>query len=91
MQDYKKDIFGNLLARKNQLLEEIQKIDGKEEVENLDVGDRASRKNLQEHLCRVLFQEDIKWKQRSRTKWLGAGDRNTKFFHAVASARRQVN
>lgn len=58
MQDYKKDIFGNLLARKNQLLEEIQKIDGKEEVENLDEGDRASRKNLQEHLCRVLFQED---------------------------------
>lgn len=50
MRDYKKDVFGNLLVRKNQLLEEIQKIDGKEEVEYLDVGDRASRKNLQEHL-----------------------------------------
>lgn len=36
MLDYKKEVFGNLSERKNQLLEGIQNIDAKEEVGNLD-------------------------------------------------------
>lgn len=35
----------------------------------------------------MLFQEEIKWKQRSGNKWLEARDCNTKFFHVVASVR----
>lgn len=75
------------MERKNLLLADIQSIDGKEDEGLLEEEDRVRRKNLQEQLCRLIFQEELKWKQRSRNKWLKAGDRNTKIFHAIASAQ----
>jgi hypothetical protein len=45
------------------------------------------RKKMQ----RLLAQDDAYWKQRAKTHWNKDGDRNTKFFHASASARKKVN
>ena len=67
------------------------RIDGKEEEGAIEEADRTNRKLLQDQFCRLIFQEEIKWKQRSRIKWLKAGDRNTKFFHAIATAYRHAN
>lgn len=36
-------------------------------------------------------QIDLYWKQRSHSKWLEKGDRNTKFFHAACSEQRRRN
>ena len=88
---WRKEIFGNLTEKKNQLLFDIHCIDEKEEMGGLSEDDLDCRSILKEQCQRVIFQEELKWKQRSRNKWLYAGDHNTKFLHAIASARCRIN
>ena len=85
IQVWRRKVFGCISEKKHHLLSEIQSIDGKYE------GDWNRNISLKEQFRRLIFQEEISWKQRSRNKWLAAGDRNMRFFHAVASTRRRVN
>lgn len=42
-------------------------------------------------MTRLLQQEDSYWRQRAKAHWFKDGDRNTKYFHASATARKKVN
>ncbi|GAU37567.1 hypothetical protein TSUD_154000 [Trifolium subterraneum] len=46
---------------------------------------------LRKRMSFLLVQEDTFWRQRAKTHWLRDGDLNTKFYHALATARRKVN
>ena len=42
-------------------------------------------------LNELSIREEILWRQRAKIAWLKEGDRNTRFFHSVASKRKRSN
>ena len=53
--------------------------------------DQVRMLELRRRMQRLLSQDDAYWRQRAKTHWYKDGDRNTKFFHASATARKKVN
>lgn len=42
-------------------------------------------KKLKGEIKELLFQDELFWRQQSRSIWLPAGDKSTRFFHQRAS------
>ncbi|GLT56023.1 hypothetical protein SLA2020_290970 [Shorea laevis] len=47
--------------------------------------------NLIKQINTLWAQAEAHWFQRARVNWINFGDKNTKYFHAVATKRRQNN
>ncbi|XP_058778740.1 uncharacterized protein LOC131652797 [Vicia villosa] len=86
--------FANFDKVKDQKRELIRRLEGVQR--NLQMRDnvggmRRLEYQLQRELSYILNQEELMWHQRSRTKWLVDGDRNTKFYHMQTVSRRKRN
>ena len=84
--DWSRGAFGyskNILREKHQLLQELARNNGAENLHEI--------RRVKEEINSMLYNEELHWRQRSRSIWLRAGDKNTKFFHQRASQRRRKN
>ena len=84
--DWTRSTFGystNLIREKHQLLQELTRSNGTENWHEI--------RRVKEEINSMLDNEELHWRQRSRSIWLKAGDKNTKFFHQRASQRRRKN
>ncbi|XP_015966474.1 uncharacterized protein LOC107490214 [Arachis duranensis] len=86
-----KQHFGNIVKKIKRFKDEIKKVDDMVSNGLYDGTVEAKRKALV-RCCEVWYtRQDIHWKQMSRCRHAKEIDRNTRYFHNIASARRRNN
>jgi hypothetical protein len=68
------------------LQEKLRQVSG-----NIGANSWVEIQAIEKALGSLLDQDEAYWKQRSRNMWLKGGDKNSRFFHWKASARRTNN
>jgi len=89
LRKWNNEAFGIIDIKLKSLQEEISKLDEKEQLEQPQEADIFRRRALQSQLWLWMARRERYWKQMSRCKILKAGDRNTRYFHLIATMRRK--
>lgn len=74
--------FGNTKSRLQEKHKVLEELANQNKAEN-----NEAIRGVRAEINSLLYHEEVAWRQRSRSIWLPAGDKNTKFFHQRASQR----
>lgn len=91
LKEWSKNTFGELINKKNNLLEELAEIDLAQESRDLSVDEMMVRATIIVELEELAKNEESRWRQNSRVLWLKQGDNNTKYFQRMATAHKKYN
>lgn len=87
LRTWSKESFGCILKQINKMERRLRTI----RSSPISADSLAEERKIEGLLFDLFEREEILERQRSRVDWLREGDRNTKFFHARAAARRRAN
>jgi exonuclease III len=73
----------------NTCLECLQWLDTQAEQRRLNAIERFLRPIFKERFQQLADQEEHRWKQRAKRDWIKLGDRNTRYFHQLASQQKK--
>ncbi|XP_016165197.1 uncharacterized protein LOC107607809 [Arachis ipaensis] len=86
-----KQHFGDMTERIKRFEEEIRKVDDMVSSGRYDGTIEARRRALVRCCEKWYIRQDVHWKQMSRSRHATEMNRNTRYFHNIASARRRSN
>ncbi|XP_073119573.1 uncharacterized protein [Henckelia pumila] len=87
LRSWAKNRFGNIPKKLKQKRRDLNML----KTQNRWHGSERKIVVLECEIEALASKEESYWKQQSRATWLAQGDRNSKYFHACASARRAKN
>ncbi|WKA11259.1 hypothetical protein VitviT2T_028778 [Vitis vinifera] len=88
---WNREVFGKLESNKSAALQQVEFWDREENERILTMEESELKKEAKENYKKWVITEETHWRQLSREIWLKEGDRNTGFFHRMASAHRRNN
>ncbi|KAL5572566.1 hypothetical protein UlMin_022163 [Ulmus minor] len=80
---WNKEVFGDTRIIKKEVVEKIADLDKKEEMRQLDVGERELRLSLRNQLEELVFKEAVAWRQKMKFRWIKEWDYNSAMFHRM--------
>ncbi|XP_058784715.1 uncharacterized protein LOC131659557 [Vicia villosa] len=83
--------FDTIKEQKKEIMRWLEGIQRNLQMHDNVGGMRRLEHKLQRELSYLVNQEELMWHQRSRTKWLVDGDRNTKFYYMQIVSRWKRN
>jgi hypothetical protein len=84
-----RNVEAGIKKEKHELKAEYDKLDILSESRTLTPQEREHMCSVNASLGKILDMEEVKARQRSRERNIKEGDRNTRFFHAVANQRKR--
>ncbi|CAN1146333.1 hypothetical protein LINPERHAP2_LOCUS15186 [Linum perenne] len=90
LKKWNKDVFGNIFRRKKLLEDRLEALELQQATTFSD-DTRVEELAAQVELERVLWEEELTWIQKARSKWVIDADRNTSYYHKSTLRRRAFN
>lgn len=91
LKEWNRKEFGHIDQTISSLETTIHEIDQLASTRNLTETELNERRKAQLDLWSWLKRKDMFWAQNSRAKWIREGDKNTRYFHVIASMHRRQN
>lgn len=91
LKEWSKEHRGNWRVRKEHILEQISSFEDTQVHRALTDDEQLVKAHLAMEYEEVARNEEIHRRQRSRIEWIKNGDKNTMFFHRMATAHKRNN